>query len=315
MGGRILVVDDEEGLRNMISQVLLGDGHQVTTAASGEAALEVFQQDPFPTVVTDIIMDKMTGLDLLQEVRSLDPDTQVVVMTSNASLETATEALRSGAYDYLTKPFEDLDLITTVVNRAVEKAQLIRENRRMVDRLKENAKELERLNQKLRDIAIRDGLTGLFNRRHFHETLELELVRCRRHHRTFSLIFIDLDHFKHYNDTFGHPAGDDLLKKLAELMKEQVQSTTVAARYGGEEFILLVPETDKRGTRVCAERLRKYIEGYPFKRGEAQPAGKLTLSIGISTFPEDGTDSETLISRADQALYRAKESGRNRVCC
>ena len=114
---RILVVDDEEGLRNIISQVLRDDGHEVVTASSGEAALETFKNAPFPIVMTDIFMEKMTGIDLLHEIQKLDPSTQVVIMTSNASLESATAALRSGAYDYLTKPFEDLDAISSVINR------------------------------------------------------------------------------------------------------------------------------------------------------------------------------------------------------
>ncbi len=312
---RVLVVDDEEGLRNIISQVLSDDGHDVTTASSGEAALEVFKNTPFPIVMTDIFMEKMTGIDLLHEIRGLDPGTQVVIMTSNASLESATAALRSGAYDYLTKPFEDLDAISSVIDRAAEKVELIRQNETMVDHLKKSTHALEHLNTQLKDLAIRDALTGLFNRRYFLEALDMEFSRSQRHSRVFSLLFIDLDHFKHYNDTFGHPAGDDLLKGLAELITKDSRDTTVVARFGGEEFILLVPETPKDGARIFAERLRKCIEEHPFHGRESQPSGQVTLSIGVSTYPVDGSDSETLISRADQAMYQAKESGRNQVVC
>jgi diguanylate cyclase (GGDEF)-like protein len=236
-----------------------------------------------------------------------------VIMTSNASLESATAALRSGAYDYLTKPFEDLDAISAVIDRAAEKVEQIRQNETMVHSLKTNAHELEEMNAQLKNLATQDALTGLFNRRHFLEALELELAGSKRHGRMFSLLFIDLDHFKQYNDTFGHPAGDDLLKGLAELIKNQSRTTTTAARYGGEEFILLVPEAPKDGAKVYAERLRKAVEERVWIDGNSEPSGKVTLSIGVSTYPMDGLDSKTLIARADEALYQAKKEGRNLV--
>jgi diguanylate cyclase (GGDEF)-like protein len=315
MGERILVVDDEDSLRSVISSVLTDEGYQTTVASSAEEALEIFRQDPHRLLVTDIFMGKMTGLDLLHEVKLLEPDTQVVVMTSNASLETATQALRDGAYDYLTKPFEDIELLTAVVARAVERITLASENSRMIERLQQNTEELERLNRQLREIAVRDGLTGLYNHRYFREALDLEIARARRHRRTFSLIFMDLDHFKHYNDALGHLAGDELLRELAGLIKKSCRTTTIAARYGGEEFVMLTPETDKECARICAERLRNSIESHPFAGRDQQPAGTVTLSIGVSTFPEDGYDADSLIAKADSALYRAKEQGRNLVCC
>jgi len=309
---RILVVDDEEDLRNIISQVLSDDGYEVTTAASGETALEIFKDTPFPIVITDVFMQEMTGIDLLHEIKTLSPDTQVVIMTSNASLESATAALRSGAYDYVTKPFEDLDAISAVVNRAAEKVELILQKETMVDGLKQNTHKLEKLNVQLKNLAIRDALTGLYNRRHFLEALELEFNSSKYHGRSFSLLFIDLDHFKHYNDTFGHPAGDNLLREFAELIIKSSRVTTVVARYGGEEFIILAPETPKAGARVFAERLRKTVDEHPFR---GKPSGQVTLSIGVSTYPEDGLNTKTLISRADEALYQAKKDGRNRVVC
>jgi len=312
---RVLVVDDEDGLRTIISQVLTDTGYEVTTAASGEAALEVFKDSPFPIVMTAVFMGEMTGVELLHEIKQFDPNTQAVIMTSNASLESATAALRSGAYDYLQKPFEDLDAISAVIDRAADKVEEIRQAETMVDSLKRNAHELETLNSQLTNLATKDALTGLFNRRHFLEALELELAGSRRHGRTFSLLFVDLDRFKHYNDTFGHPAGDDLLKGLAELITMNSRSTTTVARYGGEEFILLVPEAPKAGAKIFAERLRASVEEHVWHDRESHPSVQVTLSIGVSTFPEDGLDAKTMISRADEALYKAKEEGRNRVIC
>lgn len=315
MSFRVLVVDDEATIRAVIHQVLADDGFDVTEAASGEQALDTFRREPFPVVLTDIVMRKMSGLDLLREVKLLDPDAQVVVMTSQASLDTATLALRNGAFDYLTKPFEDIANISGVVRRAVEKLATIHDKEEMVERLKRSAEELETLNSQLKEIAIRDGLTGLFNHRHFREQIEIEVLRARRHGREFSLIFMDVDFFKRFNDTHGHLEGDKILKGIARIIRERSRATTLAARYGGEEFVLLVPETGKAGARSLADGLRRSVEDHPFEGRETQPDGKVTLSLGVATFPEDGNDSISLIAAADRALYQAKGAGRNRVCC
>jgi two-component system, cell cycle response regulator len=313
-GTRILVVDDESTLRSVIAEVLTDDGHTVTQAANAEEALALFREAPFPLVITDIVMGKMSGLDLLTEVKVLDPESLVIIMTSHASLETATAALRTGAYDFLIKPFEDLGLITAVVNRATEKHQLLTQNLRLVENLRRNAEELEELNRNLKDMVNRDGLTGLFNHRYFRDALEIELARSRRHGHSFGLIFIDVDHFKHYNDTHGHLAGDDVLKGLARILTDHGRCTNVCARYGGEEFVVLIPEVDKRGAHTVAEKIRKMVEEYPFRGGGSQPLGTVTISLGVAGYPGDGADSQTLIARADQALYAAKQEGRNRVC-
>ena len=314
MSTRVLVVDDEDTLRGVISQVLEEDGYDVTGAPSGEEALDLFRQAPYPIVVTDIIMGKMSGLDLLQEVKLLNPEALVVVMTSQASLDRATSAIRSGAYDFLTKPFDELEVISAVVNRANEKVQLLERNRSLMASLKSHTEELERVNSNLEEMATHDGLTGLHNHRFFRDVLDLEVSRSARHQRTFSLVFIDVDHFKDFNDTYGHLAGDEALKGLAQTFTEGKRASTVVARYGGEEFVSMLPETAKEGALQYAELLRKKVEKQTFRDHEGQPLGNVTISLGVAAFPTDATDSKTLIERADRALYQAKESGRNRVC-
>jgi diguanylate cyclase (GGDEF)-like protein len=315
VGIPILVVDDEDTLRSVISQVLEEEGHEVTAAANGEEALAAFRANPVPLVITDIIMGSMNGLELLQQIKAVKDDVLVVIMTSQASLETATTAIRTGAYDYLVKPFEDLDVITSVVDRAIDQIQLQEKNERLVEELAKNAEELEELNTNLRDMAIRDPLTGLFNRRYLHEAIDVELARSRRHKRFFSVVFIDVDHFKQYNDAHGHLAGDEVLKNLAKIIQSECRVTTIPARYGGEEMVLLLPETEKQGARAVAEKLRARVEEFPFPGQETQPLGTVTLSMGIATFPEDGSDGQGLLGYADQALYKAKHSGRNTICC
>jgi diguanylate cyclase (GGDEF)-like protein len=313
MGERILVVDDDATIRLVINRVLSKEGHEVTEVANGEQALESFRRQPFSLVITDVMMERMSGLDLLNEIRAIDPYALVVIMTSKASLETATSALRSGAYDFLVKPFKDLEMISAVVNRALDKLALVRRNHSLMVQLKENMEELERANNSLRELANHDGLTGLLNNRCFREALETELSRAKRYSHPFSLVFMDLDHFKQYNDTHGHLAGDQLLKELAEILTVNSRAVTVLARYGGEEFVAMVPETPKKGALVYAERLRRTVEEHRFRGGESQPLGKVTISAGVSSFPEDGTEGPALIERADEALYEAKKAGRNRV--
>ena len=140
------------------------------------------------------------------------------------------------------------------------------------------------------------------------------MARCRRHKRWLSLAFADVDHFKKYNDAQGHLAGDSLLSELGRLLTSYGRKSTIIARYGGEEFVLVVPETDHHGALTYAENVRKLVENHPFPGRETQPDGKITLSIGVATFPEHGTDANALIKHADDALYRAKNSGRNSVC-
>ncbi len=312
-GSRILVVDDEASLRGLLSEVLTDDGYTVTTAESAEEALKIYNEDPFPVVVSDIRMAGMNGIELLKKLREINESTQVVIITSHASIDSAVTALREGAYDYLVKPFEDLDVISAVVKRAFEKVRLVVENRVLLEKLKNNNEELESVNKVLREMAIRDGLTGLYNHRHFQEELTIEVARSRRHERKFSLVFFDVDHFKMFNDTHGHPQGDTLLQMLGQLIQGRLRATDLACRYGGEEFVLLLPETSKEGAAIVAESLCADIVGTPFKGGETQPLGKISVSVGVATFPEDGEEAQVLLERVDKALYKAKQNGRNCV--
>ena len=304
---------DEESLRKILSQVLTEDQHEVIEAASGEQALALFKKEPFPLVITDIVMDGMSGIELLQEIKQHGPETQVIIMTSHASLDTAINAIRAGAYDYLIKPFEDIELISSVSHRAIENIRLVGENKRLLHELTQKNEELTRANKVLKELSIRDGLTGLFNHRYFQEALALEILRSRRYERAFSVIFLDVDFFKQYNDTNGHPDGDKLLITLAQLLRDRLRRSDIVARYGGEEFVLLLPETAKENALQVAENIRQKVADYPFAGWQTQPFGRVTISLGVAAFPDEGEDGSTLIERADAALYRAKEAGRNAV--
>lgn len=312
---KVLIVDDEEVIRDMLAEHLTDEGFTAVAVPSGEAALEVFRDDPNHLVITDIRMGGMTGVELLGEVKKLDEDALVIIMTSHASLDNAVATLKAGAYDYIFKPFEDLDTVTEVVNRGMEKIALHQENIQLVENLEQSNQMMEQSNEVLREMAIRDGLTGLFNHRHFKAIMKRELARVVRYERPLSLIMLDVDHFKNYNDTHGHPAGDEVLKTLADIISTRLRVVDCPARYGGEEFVVLLPETDITGGRTVAEDIRAKVEDYPFKGRESQPLGKVTVSLGVAEFNADPSELSSLLERADEALYRAKNEGRNRVVC
>jgi diguanylate cyclase (GGDEF)-like protein len=170
------------------------------------------------------------------------------------------------------------------------------------------------LYQRMEQISITDGLTGLYNHRYFKKRLENELVRAQRYNHSLSLVFFDVDHFKNYNDTLGHPAGDVALKTVAHILKSSIRKSDIAVRYGGEEFCVILPEGDIQSAFNFAERLRKQIESYHFAKEEVQPNGKLTISLGVASFPNNADSPKQLINKADAALYNAKGTGRNRTC-
>jgi len=175
------------------------------------------------------------------------------------------------------------------------------------------ADKLARSQAMLRELSTHDSLTGLANYREFHRHLAEEAERSQRYGRSFSLLMLDIDHFKTINDTFGHLAGDKALRALAALIRGEVRPTDLVARYGGEEFALVLPETAGPGALTLAERLRVRVAGHAVALTADQTIS-LTVSIGLASYPEDKDSVQTLVSAADQALYIAKSAGRNRVC-
>jgi len=211
----------------------------------------------------------------------------------------------------------DLDVDLPVVGRS-EIGYLTQAFNRMVARLRKARDELAAINQvlseknkELQELSVKDGLTGLHNRRHLMETLTSEAARAERHRHPFAVLMIDLDHFKQYNDTLGHLAGDRLLVRIAQIFRESIRTVDYAARYGGEEFLVLLPESSPEAALGVAERIRSVVAADTC--GGAHEMGKVTVSIGVAVFPKSGNTAEALIARADEALYEAKRRGRNRV--
>lgn len=337
----IICVDDEEGVLTVLEEQLRRRfGHECTieTASSAAAALDLLDEieadgDHVAVVLADQMMPGMVGSKLLEVVNERCPDAMKVLLTGQAGLDAVVAAINHARLNYyLSKPWDEAALLLAVDN-LLRQFRLARENRALVDQLStknfallemnrslearvyERTQELKDANDRLAELAITDGLTGLYNHRHFHERLALEVERSGRNGKPLALLMVDVDNFKKYNDDYGHPCGDEVLRQLAKVFGEERRVNDLVGRVGGEEFAIVLVETPKSAALAVAERIRRRAEEMPPINipGEARSARPLTISVGVAGMPEDGTASAVLMAAADKALYAAKRGGRNRV--
>jgi diguanylate cyclase (GGDEF)-like protein len=293
---RILVVDDQPSNIQTLYQVLKGD-YDVAMATDGSQAIELCQRRPPDLVLLDVVMPGIDGFEVCRRLK-VDPatrDVPVIFVTARDSTEDETQGLEVGAVDFITKP------VNPPVVRARVRAHIA----------------LKRQADLLRSMAFNDGLTGVANRRWFDERLQVEWLRCRRNKLPISLILLDLDHFKAYNDRYGHQAGDDCLRAAAAAMKSRLgRPADLLARYGGEEFVCLLPETPTDGARAKAEDLGRAVLDLALAHADSPTAPVVTISRGVATASPalDGSPND-LLQRADAQLYAAKRAGRNRTEC
>lgn len=233
----------------------------------------------------------------------------IIYSTTASPIEKLTKIIKSVSEN----DFKDMSAVVKGSEEFIEKRKSNDEISRLARALRNFGQQIEDKTNELERLIITDEKTKLFNFRHFKSELQSEIARAKRFGESVSLIMIDADKFKHYNDTNGHVLGDEALIKMAKLMKNICRETDKPARFGGEEFAVLLPKTGKEEAVVFAERIRKAIEEAVFVNQEKQPGGNFTASLGVATYPEDCTDAETLVNAADKALYKAKEKGRNRV--
>jgi diguanylate cyclase (GGDEF)-like protein len=284
----ILIIEENKEQAAILESTIKGIGYRVWVTSEPKEALALLRNNKFAVLITELRSAKMNGIEVTKQAHKASAEINVVVLTFYSFINSAIEAMEAGAYGYITKPLNTSE-IRLVVGYAVERYLLLSS-----DKEKDYYAEL----------AVLDGLTGLYNRRYFKEMMNLEFARLKRYASNLSLLMIDIDDFKNYNDTNGHPAGDELLRKFSKLIKDSIREMDVCCRYGGEEFVVVLPQTDKKGASIVAERMRAQANLYIPK----------TISIGISTFPEDASDISSLIEKADQALYEAKRTGKNRYC-
>ena len=294
----ILIVDDEEDIRMLFKEILTLPGYNVWTAGSGVEAITMMNDLEFSIVITDLRMPNMGGVEVTQKFKEINSDITVIAITGYASMQSAEALLKEGAYDYITKPV-DINEVRIIVKRAAERYRLLSEVKE-----KEIYKEL----------AITDGLTEVYNRHYFNQTLPRELERARRYNIPLSFLMVDIDHFKKFNDSQGHLAGDWALKRVSQVISGSVRIPDMVFRYGGEEFAVVLPETDKPDAIAVAERIRANVSLTRFLDSEMISSQHLTVSIGACTFPVDAQNFQEIIEESDTHLYSAKRLGRDRIC-
>ncbi len=299
----ILLAEDEEISRRLTAKILLKAGLKVTWAENGLEAFKLFKKQFFPIVLSDWMMPEMDGLELCRAIRSSSTSgyVYIILLTARDSKDDIIAGLESGADDYLSKPFNPGELNARIKTGI---------------RILRLERSLKKANEKIKKLSVTDSLTGCYNKGYLNERLPKEIKHALRYKHPLSLIICDIDHFKDVNDTFGHQAGDEVLKKFTQYIQNSFrEKIDWLARYGGEEFVMVLPETDINGAGVLAERLRKKIAQLKMTINNKDIA--ISASFGVTGFSHPATaltiTTEKMIAKADSLLYQEKKEGRNKT--
>jgi diguanylate cyclase (GGDEF)-like protein len=296
---KILVADDSPIYRKLVEQALSGKPYQVLFAKSGREAIDMFAEHKPSIVITDWMMPDLSGIELCGLIRAQSKHsyTYIIILTGITEKDKIVKGLAAGADEFLTKPFHAEELLARVgVGRRIVELQ----------------RQIEGKNRLLEELALTDSLTGLPNRRAAEDWAARQLSGAERHGFSFWVAMADLDHFKSVNDTYGHAAGDTVLKKFAEVLKNNTRHSDICARIGGEEFLVVLTHCDREGAMIATERMRAQMEHEQFTFEGVDAA--VTASFGLAGYNRRERQSFTrLLAQADVALYSAKRKGRNRV--
>ncbi|MGD9078980.1 MAG: diguanylate cyclase [Desulfobacterales bacterium] len=291
----VLIVDDDLSVRNTMDEYIANAGFNTLAASSAEEALELIEKNDFAVVITDIRLPGLGGLELTKVIKQKN-GSDVIVVTGYSDDYSYEEAINIGASDFVIKPVR-LEELLLRLRRVLKERQLSSERTRMM--------------QKLQKLATTDGLTKLYNSRSFYSQLELEVDRYNRYKHPLSLLLLDIDNFKEFNDNFGHLEGDKVLVRFSQIIKSCLRTNDSAYRYGGEEFTVILPETNGDEAKTVAQRIRSSLESEKFKPIPDKNA-QITISIGVTQYyPKE--ELSAFIRRADKAMYLSKKNGRNRV--
>jgi two-component system cell cycle response regulator len=307
---RVLVADDEATTRLVVKAVVQKLGHECLVANDGDRAWSLLQATPIDVLITDWMMPGLDGPELCRRVRGRPTDgyayTYTVLATVMSDRADVLVGMQAGADDYLIKPLDPFDVQTRLI--AAERVTVLH------SQIADYRVQLERLNGELSEQARTDPLTQLGNRLRLREDLQIVHARAQRHGSPYSIAMCDLDHFKTYNDTYGHPEGDKALQRIAAVLASDLRAGDTAYRYGGEEFIVLYPDEHLTEAVIAATHLRQTIETLAIPHTGNDPHGRLTISVGVATCqPSQHHTAAAILEQADQALYAAKQQGRNQV--
>ncbi|MBW2603646.1 MAG: diguanylate cyclase [Deltaproteobacteria bacterium] len=295
MGEHILIVEDDDAIRSSIHEFFAKSDFNTFSAPSAEAALEIIKSGTIQIVITDILLPGKDGLQLTSQIKQ-NYDIDVIVMTGYSENYSYEEAINKGASDLVFKPFR-LEELLLRLKRVLKERSLTTERNRILS--------------KLENLAITDGLTKLYNLRHFYHLLEIEIDRCSRYGHPLALLLLDIDNFKVYNDTYGHLEGDKILVRIGQIILSGLRTMDSAFRYGGEEFTVILPETTADEAHNVAHRIKTAVE---FENFFPEPGNVVTVTISIGVTEYYNKESlAAFIKRADQAMYLSKEKGRNAI--
>lgn len=297
--GRILIVDDRKSSYERIAAALVAE-HSVDVEPNPHEALFHTAEGNYDLLMVSLSLENFDGLRLCSQVRSLERTRNLPILITAEAEDNARllRGLEIGVNDYLVRPIDRNELIARVRTQIRKK--------RYGERLRDNV-------QQSIEMAITDGLTGLHNRRYMESHLGALVEQAAARGKPLSLLVLDIDYFKSVNDSFGHSAGDDVLREFATRVRKSIRGIDLACRYGGEEFVVVMPETDMAIATAVAERIRRRIAGEAFQINQGATSLDVTISIGIAALATHDDSAATILKRADQALYRAKRDGRNRV--
>lgn len=313
---KALVIEDSQTGLAVVSQHLERMGILPIAATDGESGVAAFRQHNPDIVLLDVVLPGMDGYEVARRIRAIEQSgewTPIIFLTARTADTDLVQGITAGGDDYLFKPISEVVLAAKV--RAMQRILQMRYSLVVLTR------KLDAANQELTRLTSLDGLTGLSNRRHFDETMLREWRRAARYKRPLSLVLVDVDHFKQYNDTYGHLAGDECLKTVASALQAvSRRPSDLVARYGGEEFAILLPDTGESDASAVAQSACRAVLSLGIPHGKSSVNDCVTVSIGVATFVPPPAfvgklagKPSSLIDAADQALYEAKQQGRNRV--
>ena len=287
-GYNVLIVESDEKTFKILADIFKKSGYKLWRAVTGKEALRLVKQVYFIAIITEVYIPDMNGVDLVKKLKKIAGKVNISVLTVYSFIDSAVKALNAGAYTYLLKPL-NAEEVRLIVKRMVANTCLLIQAGR---------------GKYYQDMSFIDGLTGVYNHRYFHEKLNQQINYIRRFPQSISLFMIDIDYFKKYNDAYGHPEGDKVLRNTAQAFITATREEDMVFRYGGEEFAILMPRTTQYDAQNVGMRLMEAI----------RVQLPITISIGLAAIPDSAQEKNDLIAKADKALYRAKALGRDRIC-